>query len=493
MNCKIRSKMVAILGLSFLFINNLNAQNEGNSELKQTAWTLQACLDYAREHNIQLKQLNLQTKTAAVNLKQSKDNQLPNANANFSHGVNLGKNINPATNTFDTQASQFSQLSVGSGITLYNGKKLKHTIAQRELQYELTKLEVEEAATNIDLSLLSAYLQILLAEEQLKVLKDQAKTTELQLEKAEKMVKAGVIPAGDLLDIKAQIANDGLNQLNAENGIDLAYLALAQTLDYYDAITIVTPNIVLPSINDIESMGVQAMYEKALEEQPQLKTAQLRSEIANYNVTIAETNKYPVVSLNASVNSVYSSLRKDFSVTGADTTWSLIETPYLYPTGDPIEFPIFGIEPMYQEKNIPYYTQMWDNLGGGINLNVAIPIFNRYQVHNGVELAKIGVENSLLAQEIAKNSLRRSIEQAYLDAKLAARRYEVTQSNIEALQKALNHTEKKFKLGMATTFDYLIAKNNLAIAELNVASAKYEYYFRLKILDYYQGKPLNTP
>jgi len=454
-------------------------------------WSLQKCLNYARQNNLQLKQLELNKRSAVVNLKQGEDNRLPNVNGNFSHGVNWGRSIDPTTNAFSTQASQYSQLSVSSNVVLYNGLQLKNTIKQRKLEYELAQLQIDEAINNIDLNILAAYLQILLAEAQLVVLDKQATQTLQQHEQVNKLIKAGVLPAGDILNIEAQIANDNLNQVNAANAIEAAYLLLSQTLDYYEPIKIQKPKVFEPNEADLGALNATTIYQQALLVQAPIKTAEMRTKVAQQTLKVVEGAKLPTVTLGTSISSRYSSLSRDYSQAIIDTSYNFLDI--LFPlTQDtiPVGFPNVNAN-TDNVPRVPYFNQLWENLGGYIGLNVSIPIFNRNQVNHRIELSKINIENNRLAENLTKNTLRQNVEQAYRNTIAAYSKYEASKVNIDALRKALNYTEKKFKLGLVNTLEYVTARNNLTIAELNLESAKYEYYFRLKILDYYQGKSLN--
>ncbi len=220
--------------LSAFCSNLLSAQNNTDAQ----TWSFEQCTDYAQQHNVQAKQLQLQTESAGINLQQSQMNRLPNANANFSHGLNYGRSIDPFTNTFNTQATQASQIQVGSSVTLYNGMRQKNTIEQRKLELDAANWDLKDLHNSLELNVLSAYMQILLAEEQLRILEQQAEVTQRQYKQTESFVKAGALPAGNLLDIEAQIANDRLNTVNARNAIASAYLGLSQILNYYQPFTI---------------------------------------------------------------------------------------------------------------------------------------------------------------------------------------------------------------------------------------------------------------
>lgn len=457
----------------------VQAQNTDDAQL----WTFEQCAEYAKEHNIQAQQLQLQTESAAINLQQSKTNRLPSANANFSHGLNYGRSIDPFSNTFNTEAIQNSQISLNSSVILFNGMRQRNTIEQRKLELEAANWDIKDLNNNMELNVLSAYMQILLAEEQLRVLEQQAQLTQIQYEQTQRFVNAGALPAGNLLDIDAQIANDRLNVVNARNAIASAYLAMSQILNYYEVYKIAKPKVSEPDINAIDQITAQQVFEAALTTQPQLQSSALRTRIAEQSLKVAEGAKYPTVALSANLGSLYSNRAQDIVLgSGIDTSF----TNFFTLSGSPI----VSLTPEYTLKKTAYPKQLWNNLGGFVGINVSIPIFNQYQVKNAIKLSRINVSNAMLTQQNTQNTLRQQTEQAYLNARSTAQRYLASQINITALQKSVNHAEKRMNAGTISALEYLNIKNNLTVAELNLEAAKYEYFFRLKILDFYLGKPI---
>ncbi len=471
------------LFLSLLFLTSLSTFAQDKSDAEN--WTLQQCFDYAEKHNIQLKQMALQISSAEGNKMESESAKLPDLNGFFNQSVNLGRTVVSATNSLETITTNNSNLGLNSNFTLYNGGNIKHTIEQRDLQVGLAKLQVEEANNNLQLQILSAYMQALLAEEQLKVLQNQSTLTKEQRVRMNKLVTAGVRAPSDLLDLDAQIARDDINIVNAENNINAAYLTIAQILDYYKPIRITKPNIEgqLPSQDQVNGMSPDQIYDAAIRTQPQFKVRDMQTQIAEKSYDIAKGFTYPTVTLFARYSTDYSNAIKDFLDTG-----EVEQLPTALSTlgGEGVVL----TSPIRNEVNIPYFTQLGDNWRASVGVSVNVPIFNNHQVKNGIEQARINIENTVYAKDLVKNQLRRDIEQAYLDANATAKRYKANESNMAILTKSLAQTERRFELGLVNAFDYLTAKNNLMAAELNLQSAIYEYIFRLKILDFYQGKDL---
>lgn len=460
----------------FLLLSSVCLQAQ-NAEV----WSLEKCLTYAQQNNLQLKQLALQTQTAQINERQSRQDKLPNANGQLSTGLNLGRSIDPTTNSFSTQAIEAIQMSVNSSVILYNGGLLKNTIKQRGMELELAKLQSEESANNLELSIVGAYLQVLLSQAQVEVLDKQEQMTQDQRKRIEKLIEAGLLPAGDILDIDAQIAADKLNRVNGSNSIAAAFLNLRQMLAYYQPFDIEKPNYGEPNEADLQSRNPEISYQKALNVQPALKTTLLQTSVAEQRLKVIASNKLPVVSLNVNLSTSYSSLLQRLA---SEIPSGLIQAPLITESGESIFSPTFNYE------KTPIFNQLSSNLGSFLGVNVNIPIFNQHRILTNMALADINIQNSRIAQQQAQDRLRQNIEQAYLDARAALERYRSTNANIAALQKAMTYTEKRYNLGLVNSLDYLTARNRLATAELSLQSTKYDYFFRLKIIDYYEGKPI---
>lgn len=459
------------------------AQQESDNKV----WTLQNCMDYARQNNIQLKQLAVQTRNSALNQKQSKDNQLPSVNGSSTLGLNIGRAINPADNTVSTDATLLSNFNITGNYTIYNGGIIKNTIEQRNLEYQLAQLNVEEAVNNLNFNILTAYLQILLSEEQLNVLAKQAELTDQQYKQTNKLIKAGLLPKGDILNIEAQIANDDLNRVNGENSVATAYLSLSQALDLYEQLQIAKPQIDSISTQLINDLTAEMVYEDALNIQPQIKTTALQNLIAKQQLEVARGGLYPTVSLLARFGTDYASLSRDFENAEIIDVNRELNLALQTESGEPI----YSFSPTLNIPRTAFFKQIGNNFSTYIGINVNVPIFNQFRVKNTMQQAQLNIENSRLSQQVAQNNLRRTIEQALLDAKGAAQRYKTAARSATAFREALAFTQKRFKAGTITSLEYLTAQNSLTQAELNVQSAKYEYLLRLKILDFYRGKPLN--
>jgi len=321
---------------------------------------------------------------------------------------------------------------------------------------------------NIALSIASAYLQILYSEDLVTSASKQLELSKMQIERTSVLVKAGSLPEGNLLEIEAQAASDELQLVNAQNQLDIAYLTLTQFLDIKtpEGFKIQKPNLVTleSTLVDLTPTGV---FESAQLIMPQIISASHRVSSSELGVKIAKGGMSPRFSLNGNYNS-----GAQFYLTNVyrlNTTTNQLETI----------------------EEDPFMSQIKNNASKTVSLGLSIPIFNGFQVRNGISNAKISLDNSRLNLENEKNILYKDIQQAYTDALASQKKLKATQKSLKSLEEAFRYSEQKFSVGMVTSVDYTTAKIKLSKAETDLLQAKYELIFKSKILEFYKGIPLS--
>ena len=459
--------------------------------IAQQKWSLQQCLDYAEKNNIVLQQSYLNEDLAEIDLEQSKQNRLPFVNGGLTQQLNFGRSVDPTTYEFVTQTTPVTGLNLNGGIDLFTGWRNKYTIERNDLSVKNAETQSLIQENNIALSIVTAYLDILNAREQIKVLQEQAKLTIDQRTRVEKLIAAGVLPKGDIYNLEAQIANDELSLVRAENIEELARLNLAQLMNIEFIPDIQEPSLPPPSLDDLTAMSVDVIYREALKSQPEIKSSDLQESIAALDINLAESGKYPQVSVFGGANTNFVGLRLDeiqgFNFNGIDTTFSFVSiNNETYPILEPSFVPEIG-----KGDVRPLFTQFGDNFSFNVGLSVQVPIFNRYQVKNNVRRAELSVKNAALQSTQARNQLRQLIQQAYQTARAAAKVYETYLTNINSLEQNFNNLQKRYDAGVANVLELQTAQNALSVARLNLNAAKYDYWFRLKVLDFYQGKQIS--
>jgi outer membrane protein len=426
--------------------------------LAQEPWSLQQCIEYALDNNIQVKQQELNVKVSENQLTRAKHGVFPSLNASASQNYSFGRSTNFITNQKERRDIQSSSMSISSQVTLFNGFQLTNSKRQEALNLKASIIDVERLKNNISLNIAAAYLQILFSDEIVESSKMQLELSSLQVERTEKLVKAGSLPEGNLMEIEAQMASDELQLVSAQNQLDLAYLTLTQLLDIRNTETFAVQK---PHIESLDQEPVasqsQLIFDQAQLTLPQIQGALIRVESAEKGVQIARGAQSPRLSLGANYGTgAQHSLRSNL---------------------------------LFSED--PFLDQIRDNANTSIGLSLSIPIFNGSQVRTSISNARINLENTRLSLEYEKNILFKDIQQAQADALAAFKKYKATEKNLNALQEAFRYTEQRFSLGLANSLDYTTSKTRLAKVQAELVSAKYEYIFKVKILDFYKGIPLS--
>jgi len=451
----------------------------------QHDWSLEDCITYAMENNIQIKQTVLNTEYNDNLLKQSRLGQIPNLNGSANYTFSWGRALDQTTYQF-TEDQQINSISLGvsSSVNLFNGLRVRNTILQNELNLMASYEDVEKVKNDISLNIAAAYLSILFNRELLAVTESQLEITGQQVERTRKLVDAGKLAEGSFLEIQAQYASEELNLVNADNQLMISLLNLQQTLDLPidTAFDVIIPELADPDENPMVVSAIQ-VYLIAEQEMPQIRSAELTMESSEKGLKIAEGGRYPQLYLSGNFNSGYSDIRE--KVVGQ-------QTPVAVPIGItdggenvnsyPQQFPIYGA--------YPFFEQMRDNTSAGVGLGLSIPIFNGWQVNTSIANARIQLESSQLELQSRKLTLYASINQAYADALAALKKFKATEQALVSMQESFKYTEKKFEVGLVNTVDYNTSKNQLTATQSDLLQAKYDFIFRIKILNFYRGEPI---
>jgi outer membrane protein len=437
------------------------------------------------KNNIQIQQSELNTEISDINLTQSQLSLLPSLNANGAHSYNFGRTIDRFTNQFATQQVLSQNFSLSSDVTLFNGLQTINTIHQNRYAYLANKYSVDKMKNDISLNVATAYLQILYSMEAVENARNQIGITTAQSERSKKLVDAGSIARGAYLDILAQLSTEELNLTNAENQLNIAYLSLAQLLNLSNAsgLRIVKPEISIEA-QPLLGIDVAQVYNTAVENLPEMKSAKYNVKSAEKGLDVAWGGLSPRLVLSGSYGTGYSGLSKELSGTPEFTGYQ--------PTGDVTETGEKVLTPGFTAPTrvIPFMDQYKNNVNKSIGLYLTIPIFNRWQTKSSIDRARIQKMNAELSVESTKLQIQKSVQQAYADANAGLKKYYASTRAVEAIQESFKYTEQKFNVGIVNTNDYNDSKNKLIKAQSDLLQAKYEYIFKTKVLDFYQGKAL---
>ncbi len=435
------------------------------SSAQTKKWTLQECVEYAIKNNISVKQSELDLQSAKIDKNSALGSFLPSLNAGANHSWNIGLNQNITTGLLENQTTQFSSVSLNSSIDIYNGLQNQNRLRRAKLSELASQYNLSKIQDDISLSVANAYLNILFNKENLKVQEAQLINDEKQLIRSEELVKAGSIPRGDLLDVKATVALDKQKILAAENSLLISKLSLAQLLQLEDFKNF---DIVEENLNAEKSATLlekpQTIYEKALEHRIEIKVAKTNLEVAEKDVKIAKGTLQP------SLSGFYSfSTRASYSdrIVGIDGA------------GNPIV-----------AQPLPLFDQFSDNKGHNFGLQLNVPILNGFSARNNVAKSKVNYERTKNAYNQAELDLERNVYTAFTDANGALKTYESAVSTLEARDEAFNYAKEKFAVGMMNAFDYSQAQLLYTNAQSDVIRTKYDYIFKEKVVELYFGIPI---
>jgi outer membrane protein len=456
----------------------------------QDKWTLQKCIDYALENNLQVKQSELDVESAEINLFGSKMSNLPNMNGNLGVNTSTGRSIDPFTNTIIDRGINSQNAGLNASLPLFDGGQRFNSIKRDQYGQLASEKDLESIKNDATLNVVTFYTNILFNKELLETAKLRLATTESQENRVEKQVEIGALAQADLLQIKQQKANDELEVVRAENNLDISYLRLKQALQIPadQPFDIEIPE--LPEPNEGELMESSSkVYQYALQNQPVIKAAEYRKESAIRGIGVARSRYYPSLSLNAGISTNYSDAAPEqFPVLGSENMTITRPIGVVETSGEVV---VTQQEVPSEFTENTYWNQLDFNQRRFVGLSLNIPIFNRFQVKNSVQQAIISHKRSEYQLTTAKNQLQQTIEQAYLDVKAAAKSYEALKNSLEASELTFKNAEQRLELGATDAVEFTQIKNDFERVKSDLIRAKYDYIFKLKVLDFYQGKPLN--
>jgi len=425
----------------------------------QKQWTLEDCINYAHENNLQVQRQKLAVRSAESNLLTARSQTLPTANAFGNYTFNKGRAPNFDTYEYVDQAFEDGNIGIESRLNLFAGLSTYYSIRQNRFNLMASLEDIEDLKNNITISIGGSYLQILLNTELLKIAEDQLAITRQQVEKNQSLVDVGNLSRGDLYEIQAQAARESANAVTARNDLKISYLNLAQFMDLKPAelerFSIIMPELTIEDASELRP--VDSIFNDALKVMPMVKSAEYELLGFKKGLSAARGGRYP----SLSARYLYYTLYSDISVSPEDPT-----APYRW-------------QDQLQDKG---YQQL--------SFSLDVPLFNRFNAQNRISLAKVSMLDAEVNLEQTKQTMFKSIQQAYADAHAALENYDANLETVRFMEEAFNHTQQKYNVGMISTVDYNLSKNNLTKAQSDLLQAKYQYIFYTKILDFWAGKPI---
>lgn len=478
----IMSRINQSIIIAFLFIG-LFAQAQAKK------WTIEECVNYALEHNISIKLTDLDSQLAEIDKKGAIGNFLPSINATASHSWNIGLNQNITTGLLENETTQFTSAGLNANIDIYNGLQNQNRFRRAKLaiisaQYQLTKMK-----DDVSLNVANAFLQILFNKENIKVQKELLATNEKQFNRTQELVNAGSVPRGDLLDIKATVADSQQKVIAAENALLISRLSLAQLLqlDDFQDFDIADEQYEARQ-SEVMFQTPDAIYKKALEERVEVKLAKANVEVAEKDVRIAKGTFQPSLSgfYSFSTRAGYADRVVGYAIDPSNPS-SVIGSVDINGNPTPVTAPNFA--PVLG-GSAPVFEQFSDNKGHNFGLQLNVPILNGFSARNAVARSKVALEKSRVSLLQSQIDLERNVYTAFTDANGAYKSYESAVVALEARENAFNYAKERYDVGMMNAFDFNQAQTLYSNAQSEVLRTKYDYIFRTKIVEFYFGIPI---
>ncbi|MBD9093266.1 MAG: TolC family protein [Bacteroides oleiciplenus] len=428
----------------------------GLSAQAQEGWTLRQCIDYAIEHNIDIRRTANTAEQSEVSVNTAKWARLPSLNGSAGQSWNWGRTQtaikDETTGDYSTvyvnTNSNSTSMSVSTNIPIFTGLEIPNQYALAKLNFKAAMADLEKAKEDISINIASAYLQVLFNKELHQVSLGQVELSKEQLARISRLAELGKASPAEVAEAKARVAQDEMNAVQADNNYQLALLDLSQLIELEtpEGFTLAAPAVTLDLL---PLTPPDEVYQTALTTKAAVQAAQYRLEGSKHNIRIAQSDFYPQLNLNGSLGTnYYSTLDRNFS------------------------------------------QQLRDNFSKYVGFSLSVPIFNRFSTRNRVRTARLQKENYSLQLDNVKKTLYKEIQQAWYTALASESKYTSSSTASNASAEAFRLMSEKYDNGKATAVEYNEAKQNLMKAQSDELQAKYEYLFRTKILDFYKGVPI---
>ena len=420
-------------------------------------WTLQECIQYALDHNIQVKQQVNTTRQQKIQLDDNKGNHLPTVDASVGQNFSFGRGLT-AQNTYENTNTSRTSFELGASVPLFVGGKIVNAVKLSQLNLDASLADLERAQDDIRTQVAKAYVQILYDMEVSDVAKRQIAIDSMQVYRLERMMEAGKASQAEVSQQKATLAQSRLTATNADNNYRLSLLALSQLLELPtpEGFSIVKPDVAaITPLNGNEGSIVapDVIYAEALGVKPQVKAEQLRLKATDFNIKIARADYMPTLSFSAGLGTNY------YKTSGFDADG-------------------FG-------------KQLKNNFSQYLGLNLSIPVFNHFSTRNKIRTAKIDRENQELKLEDTKKTLYKEIQQVYYNAVASEAKFTSSQQAVMSNSDAFALMKAKYENGKANITEFNEQKNNLLKSESDMVQAKYEYLYNSALIDFYRGRNLS--
>ncbi len=450
----------------------------------QRTLDLEGCVKEAVSKSILVNRGELNIENSKITLDQATQARYPNLNGSSSVYWNFGRTIDPTSNDFITERFFSNNYGINTGMVLFNGFRIKNNIEKSELDLQAAESDNQQVIQDIALQAALAYLNVMFTQESINISKQQLELNKNQLAQVKKSISAGALAAAEALNVEAQIAQSESTVIVAENNYQLALFQLKQLLRIppSEEIEVTIPENVTVD-TDPFLINYDDIVAQAVKNRHDLVAAQLRTESASLDTDIAKSGYYPSLRLIGNIGTNFSNQAREivgFQQELRETEFIINQMPVTI--GQNIDIPIF--------ENSSFGSQLDNFLSYGFGLSLNIPIYNNGINKANVQRAELGIKNQELTQRQLLESFQLTLQQALADARAAKRKLDASEKSLEAQKKAFDNLSKRYAIGSANSFEWENQKSQLEQAELNQIIDKYDYLFKIKVIEFYLGKPL---
>lgn len=448
-----------------------------------SSFNLQQCIDIAIQNNLNLKITDVNVAIAKNNALQSQAQALPSLNGTAMHNYQYGRTIDRYTNTFANTNVLSQNFYLTAQWTIFSGLSQYNTIQSNKMNLLSAQENLAQQKNDLMLNVATAYVNVLLSQDILELNKTQYEITKQNYDRTKILVEQGSAAISTLKDIEAQLANDELNVINAKNNLELNLLALKQIMNIpaQQNIEIIRPEINI-NAEILTQYTADDIYNIAQKTQPSVKSREYQLKSYEYMLKANRGKRMPTLNVSASLATGYSGLAK--RIIGYQTQ---IDTLGNIPGFGPL---VYSQQVPVLEKT-PFLQQYKDNFNKVIGFSLNVPLFNGLAVHTSVKNAQLNVLSAKYNFDLNNQNLYKTIVQAYTNAQAALSKYQASQKSFDAAKVSYEINENKYQQGALSYFDYSVSKNRMLSAQLNLLQSKYDLFFKIKILEFYAGKPLN--
>ena len=417
----------------------------------QKVWTLDECIDYALEHNLDIRKSQLAQQQAEYQYKASKSAWLPTLNANAGEYFGFGQSPS-YTGVYVSDNSSSSSFGANLSLPLFQGLNLYNTTQANALNLLASEKDHEAAKLNLKVNVMGFYLQVLYGKEQVEIARRQTELSAEQLQKTQQLYENGRIAEADVYESQAQLALDQATLTQAETDLSLRLLTLMQALEIEDSVAFEISSPEAFFANQEQEIGTpQATIATALMNQPIMEAARLRLQKSHYDLKASKSAWFPSLDFYAGYsNGLYHYFGNNY-------------------------------------PNTPIDEQLKRNSRAQLGFTLNIPIFNGMKTKYRVKMTELSIDDQQLNLENTEKSLRKEIRQAYGNAQAAKQKMEAMENSLEASRVAYEYANAGFEMGKKTLLELNESKTRYYKAESDLLQARYEYMYRCKIIEFYRN------